>query len=808
MSLQSSSALLLLPAPPLPSSNSDKRPFRPTEQTVSTIPAARPPVILVAAYCRVSTDLDEQEGSLENQSEHWSQYVAAHSEWSLVGLYTEQGFSATQAETRPALMRLLNDCREGRVHLILTKSISRFSRNTIDCLSLVRALKALNVAVIFEKENIDTSSMTSELFLTLLASFAAEESRNISKNVHMGYTHRFLSGTYRYVRPPYGYRIDDGALVVDKTEADVVADIFDLVITGHGPTAIATQLNERKIDTKYNATWMSNTIIAIIGNITYTGDVLWQKTYKDEQYKQRPNDGELNRYYLPNHHEALISREVFVLANQTMGYGDPYESLGIVPPNLLDEAPEPPAVAVIKAKPRVHLVGGTLRVAAYCRVSTDLDDQEGSYEAQCSHYRSLITSKSGWVLAGIYADEGISGTCRTKRDQFNRMVEDAEHGKIDLILTKSISRFARNTLDCLTVVRRLKSLGVGITFEKEGLDTLDGTGEVILTILASIAQQESASISQNVRMGIQYRFQRGIPMVNCSRFLGYDKRDGKLVINEVQAGIVRRIFRDYLDGYSMDMIGNDLRREGIPSGAGRTDWPVSSVKYILLNEKYAGDLLLQKYLVEDFLTHKVIRNKGQLPQYFVSQAHAPIIPKAVFDRVAEEKYLRGINAGKGGTHFGSRKALKGRTFCSCGAVMVLRRRQVNVYRCLTCGVEVTESALRSQVMDAIRNLPAHRNEIEEKIAALASDLASKDRRTRAVALRTEWRLRNLLPDHGMMEYCPACYDEEDFRARTNTKRTEWSDAAVVRVLVKVVAGVEVEFNGGIRSPCQAHSNRV
>ena len=162
--------------------------------------------------------------------------------------------------------------------------------------------------------------------------------------------------------------------------------------------------------------------------------------------------------------------------------------------------------------------------------------------------------------------------------------------------------------------------------------------------------------------------------------------------------------------------------------------------------------------------------------------------------------MRGINAGKGGTHFGSRKALKGRTFCSCGDLMVLRRRQVNVYRCLTCGAEVRESALRSQVMDAIRNLPAYRSEIESKIAALETDLASKDRRTRAMALRTEWRLRNLLEGNGMMEYCPACYDEEDFRARTNTKRTEWSDAAVVRVLVRVVAGVEVEFNGGITIP--------
>ena len=380
------------------------------------------------------------------------------------------------------------------------------------------------------------------------------------------------------------------------------------------------------------------------------------------------------------------------------------------------------------------------------------------------------------------------------------MVEDAENGKIDLILTKSISRFARNTLDCLTVVRKLKSLGVGITFEKEGLDTLDGTGEVILTILASIAQKESASISQNVRMGIQYRFQRGLPVVNCARFLGYDKKDGKLVINEAQAGVVRRIFRDYLDGFSMDMIGSDLRREGIPSGAGRTAWPISTVKYILLNEKYAGDLLLQKYLVEDFLTHKAVRNKGQFPQYFVSQAHVPIVPKTVFDRAAEEKYLRGISAGKGGNRFGPRKALKGRTFCSCGAAMALCRRHVNVFKCVACGAEVQESALRSQVMNAIHALSAHRSEIEGKIAALGADLASEDRRTRAAALRTEWRLRNLLPDQGMMGYYPACYDEEDFRARTKIKLAEWSDDAVVRVMVRAVAGVEVEFNGGVIIP--------
>ncbi|MBR3018881.1 MAG: recombinase family protein [Clostridia bacterium] len=768
---------------------------------MTKIPATERPVVYVAAYCRVSTDLEEQEGSLEAQVAHWTEFVTTHGPaWSLVGVYSEQGLSATHAETRPVLMELLGHCREGRVNLILTKSISRFSRNTIDCLSLVRALKVLGVAIIFEKENIDTGSMTSELFLTLLASFAAEESRNISRNVHMGYTHRFQTGTYKYVRPPYGYSVVDGQLIPDKGEAEIVRDIFDMAISGQGPTAIAETLQRRGVATKYNATWMGNTVTAILGNITYTGDSLWQKTFRDADYKQEKNDGQLNRYYLPDHHEALVSREVFVLANQAMGYGDPYASLGIVPPSLLEQGEEQREVTVIKAKPKVELVGvGKLRVAAYCRVSTDLEDQEGSYEAQCSHYRTLIQSKSDWSLAGIYADEGLSGTCRTKREQFNRMVEDAEKGRIDLILTKSISRFARNTLDCLTVVRKLKALGIGITFEKEGLDTLDGTGEVILTILASIAQQESASISQNVRIGIQYRFQRGIPMVNCSRFLGYDKRDGKLVINEVQAGVVRRIYRDYLDGYSMDMISYDLRREGVTSGSGNTAWPVSSVKYVLLNEKYAGDLLLQKFFVEDFLTHKTVRNRGQLPQYFVSQAHAPIVPRCIFDRVADEIFLRGCEAGKGGKHYGSRNALKGRTICGCGGKMTrLRRKEDAVYKCSACAYEVPEAELRRQVMAAFQVLPARRDEIEAKLDTLETELKSNNRKTRAAAQRQEWRLRNLLPqDQGMMTYCAACYDEGDFRARTGKQTGEWSDSAMGRVLVKVVAGESVEFNGGV-----------
>ncbi|MBR0407506.1 MAG: recombinase family protein [Clostridia bacterium] len=774
-------------------------PDRQAGKGVTAIPAAKPAVLRVAAYCRVSTDLTEQEGSLDAQTAHYTDYISRHPGWSLAGIYAEQGVSATRAETRPALMELLTHCREGKIHLILTKSISRFSRNTTDCLHLVRTLKSLGVGILFEKENIDTGSMTSELFLTLLASFAAEESRSISRNVKMGYTHRFQTGTYRYTRPPYGYTVEDGNLAVDAEESVVVQEIFDMALNGYGPTAIANHLISNGVPTKYNATWTGHTVSMIISNLTYTGDSLLQKTYKDERYCKRMNSGELNQYYIPEHHEAIVNREVFILANETLGFGDPYARIKMATEEQAEQEEER-GVVVIKAKPKAALKGkaGRLRVAAYCRVSTDLAEQEGSFEAQCSHYSALITGNPNWMLAGIYADEGISGTTRFHRDGFNRMIEDAEAGKIDLVLTKSISRFARNTLDCLTVVRRLKSIGVGITFEKEGLDTLDGTGEVILTILASIAQQESMSISQNVRLGIQYRFQQGKPLVNCSRFLGYDKdRKGRLIINEAQAGVVRRIYRDFLDGYSMDMICYDLRREGVGSASGCAKWPESSVRYILGNEKYAGDLLLQKTLVEDFLTHKVVKNKGQLPQYYVEGAHAPIVPKCIFDRAADERFLRGSTKKAGGNHFGSRMALKGRTWCPCGGGMKRLRRAEPVFKCNQCGMEIAEAALKRQVMEAVRTLPDQRAEIEARLDALNDALHSRSRQERAVAQRMEWRLHNLLPEGGTLLFTAACYDEQDFRARTGKRLTEWDDSALNRVLASVVAGTETAFHGGI-----------
>lgn len=284
-----------------------------------------------------------------------------------------------------------------------------------------------------------------------------------------------------------------------------------------------------------------------------------------------------------------------------------------------------------------------LRVAAYCRVSTDSDEQATSYEAQIEHYTEYISKNPEWVLAGIFADDGITGTNTKKRDEFNRMIEECHAGNIDMIITKSISRFARNTLDCLKYIRELKDLNIPVFFEKESINTMDAKGEVLLTIMASLAQQESQSLSQNVKLGIQYRYQQGKVQINHNRFLGYTKdADGNLVIEPEQAEIVRRIYREYLQGLSMDKIAAGLEADGILTGAGKTKWHTSTINKILRNEKYIGDALLQKTYTTDFLTKKRIKNNGTVPQYYVEGDHEPIIPKDIFLLVQEELVRRRV----------------------------------------------------------------------------------------------------------------------------------------------------------------------
>lgn len=278
-----------------------------------------------------------------------------------------------------------------------------------------------------------------------------------------------------------------------------------------------------------------------------------------------------------------------------------------------------------------------IRVAAYCRVSTDQDEQLNSFENQVAYYTMYIHKNPDYVMAGIYADEGISGTNTKKRKEFQRMIEDCRARKIDMVITKSISRFARNTQDCLAYSRELKKLGIGILFEKENIFTLDASGELLFTILSSLAQEESRNISENCKWGIRSKFQKGIPHINTYKFMGYDKsEDGRLVINPKEAELVRRIFREFEEGFQPAAIAKRLNEEGVPGVSGEPRWIAVTIRNMLQQEKYMGDSLLQKTYTSDFLTKRQVKNEGEIDQYYVENSHPAIIPKEEWEAVKLE----------------------------------------------------------------------------------------------------------------------------------------------------------------------------
>ena len=277
------------------------------------------------------------------------------------------------------------------------------------------------------------------------------------------------------------------------------------------------------------------------------------------------------------------------------------------------------------------------RVAAYARVSTDLAEQLNSYQAQVDYYADHIQSNPDWEFVEVYTDEGISATNTRKRGGFNRMVADALAGKIDLILTKSVSRFARNTVDSLQTVRALKEKGVEVYFEKENIYTLDSKGELLITIMSSLAQEESRSISENVRWGQRKRMQDGLVSLPYKRFLGYEKGlGGKPQIVESEAATVRQIYGLFLSGRTYREIAAQLSAEGTLTPTGKLGWHVSTIKSILLNEKYSGNAILQKKYTVDFLTKKMKVNEGEVPQYFVENSHPAIIPPSTYELVQGE----------------------------------------------------------------------------------------------------------------------------------------------------------------------------
>ena len=385
------------------------------------------------------------------------------------------------------------------------------------------------------------------------------------------------------------------------------------------------------------------------------------------------------------------------------------------------------------------------RVAAYARVSTDLAEQQTSYEAQVDYYTNHIKSNAEWDFIGVYTDEGISATNTKKRDGFNRMVADALAGQIDLILTKSVSRFARNTVDSLQTIRDLKAAGVEVYFEKEAIWTFDGKGELLLTIMSSLAQEESRSISENVRWGQHKRMQDGKISLPYKRFLGYEKGpDGKPQIVESEAAVVRQIYALFLQGCTYREIAAHLTAEGIPTPSGKTEWRVSTVKSILGNEKYTGNAILQKKYTVDFLSKKQKINEGEMPQYYVENSHPAIIPQSTFELAQNEfrrreqfgKNIRSklfagqIICGECGDFYGSKVWHSGNKYHRVVWLCNGRYRQKGAVRCHT--PHISEKALKKAFVRAWAALLASKDryikQYETELASL-TETAAFDKKT-------------------------------------------------------------------------------
>ena len=335
-----------------------------------------------------------------------------------------------------------------------------------------------------------------------------------------------------------------------------------------------------------------------------------------------------------------------------------------------------PTVIFIPAKPEVVRASKRqLRVAAYCRVSTDDEEQLTSYEAQKNYYTDKIMTNKEWTMAGIFADEGITGTSARKRPEFLRMVRQCKQGKIDIVLTKSISRFARNTVDCLNYVRALKELGIAVIFEKENMNTLEIDSEILITMLGAFAQSESESISANVRWGIRQAMKEGKATIQYKYLYGYRKGDdSKPEIIPDQAEVVRKIYDLFLSGTPVRGIQEYLNANSVPNINGESKWARSAIDSILTNEKYCGDVLLQKTYIDDCINKKVKKNTGQLPMYLVQNHHEGIISRETFDAAQAELARRSAgkspskkNAPTGRSRYSSKYALSDRLYCGeCG----------------------------------------------------------------------------------------------------------------------------------------------
>lgn len=494
--------------------------------------------------------------NLAAQISYYSDYIQRHLDWEFVQVFADEAKTGTK-NTRPEFQRMLDECRAGRIDMVITKTISRLARNTVTILESVRALKELGIDIYFEEQNIHSLSGDGELMLTILSSYAQEESRSCSENCKWHIRKQFAEG-----RPTggnmLGYKQVGGMFTIIPEEAELVRQIFEDYLAGMGFTAIEKKLHSQGIK-------FSKSAITKKSNVT------------------------------------IIPASISMIAGAALG--------------------SPTAKR---------------RVAAYARVSTDSTEQENSYTAQCDYYTKYINEHPDWEFVSVYSDEGITGCNTKRREGFKNMIADALTGKIDLIITKSVSRFARNTVDSLQTIWKLKENGVECFFEKKNIWTFDGKGELLITIMSSIAQEESRSISANVTWGKRRSFEEGKVSLPYTHFLGYERgEDGKPKIVEKEAKVVRLIYDMYLQGHTINGICKHLTEKGIPTPSGKTNWGVSAVNSILRNEKYAGNALLQKRFCTDYLTKHMKKNEGEVPQYFVEGSHPGIVDPVIFNLVQE-----------------------------------------------------------------------------------------------------------------------------------------------------------------------------
>lgn len=416
------------------------------------------------------------------------------------------------------------------------------------------------------------------------------------------------------------------------------------------------------------------------------------------------------------------------------------------------------------------------RVAGYARVSTDHEEQATSYAAQVEYYTNYIKGQADWVFAGMYTDEGITATSTKHRDGFNHMIEDALAGKFDLIITKSISRFARNTVDSLSTIRKLKEKGVEVYFEKEGIWTFDTKGELLITILSSLAQEESRSISENTTWGKRRQFADGRASLAYTRFLGYG--EGFKIIEE-EAETVRMIYKMYLDGMSTYAIANKLMELDRKTPAGGKKWHPGSVKSILKNEKYKGDALLQKKYTVDFLTKKTVVNHGEVPQYYVEGHHEAIIEPEIYSLVQDQ--LKKRSKGNGNPMW--KGVFTGKIVCGeCGCLYGTKIWHSNdkyrrvVWQCngkygrrKFCKTpHVTEDQIKSLFVDAVNKIITEKKEVIASIEELRKTVTDTGAlQAEADTLESELQTLAVRIEETITENARTAQDQRDYEERYN-----------------------------------------